>query len=75
MKKLIEGVDYFIYFMRFPPTIFSCVATNPDGTFTIYLDPRRTAFQQAKDLKHEIDHILKNDFYNNKPIQMVENYL
>lgn len=75
MKKLVEGVDYYIYFMNFPPMIFSCVTPNADGTFSIYLDPRRSYLQRKCDLDHELNHILNNDFYNGRPLQQIEDYL
>lgn len=68
----LEGFDYFIYFRKLPDGIYACVATNPDGTFTIWLDPRRSYDQLRKDLDHEIKHIIENDFYNGLPIQKVE---
>lgn len=68
----LEGFDYFIYLRELPEGIYACVATNPDGTFTIWLDPRRSYDQLRKDLDHEIKHIIENDFYNGLPIQKVE---
>ena len=68
----LEGFDYFIYFRELPVGIYACVATNPDGTYTIWLDPRRSRDQLKEDLAHEIRHIARNDFYNGQPIQIVE---
>ena len=71
-KQLLEGADYFIYLMPMPKGIYACVATNPDGTYTIYLDPRRSLDQLLKDLDHELNHIIRKDFDNGLPIWVVE---
>lgn len=71
-KQLLEGVDYFIYLMPMPKGIYACVVTNPDGTYSIYLDPRRSFDQLLKDLEHELNHIIRKDFDNGLPIWVVE---
>lgn len=71
-KQLLEGVDYFIYLMPMPKGIYACVVTNPDGTYSVYLDPRRSFDQLLKDLDHELNHIIREDFYNSQPIWVVE---
>ena len=48
---------------------------NNDGTFSIYLDPRRSREQQIEDYLHELNHILNDDFYNGLPIYICEDYL
>lgn len=72
-KGFIEGIDYFVYWTNMPQGIFACVVKNPDCTFSIYLDPRRSRSQLFDDLDHELDHIKRDDFYNGLPIQVVEN--
>lgn len=69
---LIENADYFIRYMDLPPGIFAFVTPNDDGTFSIYLDPRRSHDQQLADCRHEICHIVNDDFYNGLPISEVE---
>lgn len=73
--RLIEGTDYFIYFRTMPPKIYAYIRPNSDGTFSIYLDPRRSYLQRKKDLDHELNHIRNDDFYNGLPITSVERYL
>lgn len=73
--KLIEGTDYFVRYWKMPPKIYSFIRPNSDGTFSIYLNPNRSFYQQKDDVKHEIDHILNEDFYNGKPLYEVEDYL
>ena len=73
METLIEDCDYFIRYLKLPPKIYAFVHLNEDGTYTIYLDPRRDTLSQLDDYSHEIWHILHDDFYNGLPIQKVEN--
>lgn len=73
MAYPIEGADYFIYLMNLPPHIYAYVRVNSDGTYSVYLDPRRSREQQIDDWSHEIWHILNDDFYNGLPIEKVEN--
>ena len=69
---LIEGTDYFIRYRIMLPGIHAFVMPNNDGTFSVYLDPRRDFYHRQKDLQHELDHILNNDFYSELPIQEIE---
>lgn len=73
MAYPIEGADYWVRYMVLPPGIYAFVTPNDDGTFSIYLDPRRSRSQLFDDLDHELDHIKRDDFYNGLPIQVVEN--
>ena len=72
MTYPVQGIDYYVYYQIMPPGIYACVATNPDGTYTIWLDPRRTPEQLRGDLDHELRHIIRDDFYNDLPIQIIE---
>jgi len=72
---LTEGIDYFIYYREMPPKIYAFIMVNNDSTYSIFLDPRRDYQHRLEDLKHELDHIRNNDFYNGSPIQAVEDYL
>lgn len=67
-----EGFDYFVYFVQLPKGIRAMLIPNDDATFSMYLDPRRSWEQLIDDWEHEIWHILRNDFYNDKPIWVVE---
>ena len=72
MSLPIEGADYFIHYMQLPPRIYAFITPNDDGTFTMLLDPRRDKLTQIDDWEHEIWHIIRDDFYNGKPIAIVE---
>ena len=69
---LLENADYFVRYMKMPKGIYACVTPNDDGTFSVYLDPRRSHDQQLADYRHEVRHIANDDFYNGLPLQEVE---
>ena len=70
----IENCDYFIRYMQLPPKIWAFVHPNDDGTFVIFLDPRRSCEQQLEDYIHELWHIIRDDFCNGVPIYICEPY-
>lgn len=72
MNLPLEGSDYFIKLMPLPPKIFAFVRSNCDGTYTIYLDPRRDRYHQIDDYEHELWHIIRDDLYNGLPLYIVE---
>lgn len=72
MKKLIEGIDFFVRYMQLPKKVWAMVTPNSDSTYSVYIDPRRSYSQQKCDLDHEIRHIIRDDFYNGRPIYEIE---
>ena len=72
MSLPIEECDYWIRYMQLPPKIYAFVHPNSDGTYIIFLDPRRSRDQQIEDYIHELMHIVNDDFYNGQPIWIVE---
>lgn len=70
---LIENIDYFIHIVPFP--VANCggmVMPNDDGTFSIYINSLLSADRQREALRHELDHIINGDFYNERPIEQIE---
>ena len=72
MELPIEGADYWIRYMELPPKIYAFVHPNDDGTYLIFLDPRRDFWHQIDDYEHELWHIVRGDLYNGEPIYIVE---
>lgn len=62
MRKPVQGVDYFVYFMPMHGSIGGFVTPNPDGTFSVYLNSRLSRERNVKSLEHEINHIVADDF-------------
>lgn len=68
----IEGADYFIYYLTLPPKVYAFVMGNADGTYSMFLDPRRDFWHLVDDWEHEMWHILRDDLTNGLPIWIVE---
>ncbi len=68
----IEGADYWIRYMELPPKIYAFVHPNDDGTYLIFLDPRRSREQQIESYIHELMHILNGDFWCGFPVYYLE---
>lgn len=64
MTMPIENADYFIRYMQMPYKIYAFVMPNDDGTYSVYLDPRRDEEHQRSDLAHELLHIVRGDLYD-----------
>ena len=75
--RLIPGVDYRVFWVSFPSdngTDGGCVVLNEDGTYSILLDKRLlcNAHKAKKTYRHEVNHILNDDFYNGRSIRDIE---
>lgn len=73
----IPGADYFVYWVPFPEdsgTDGGAVTPNDDGTFSILMDERLLSNMRKahRTYDHEVDHIVGEDFYNEKPISEIE---
>ena len=68
----LPGVDYFVYYEKFPPSIRGLVTPNDDGTFSIFLNSRMSDAWKLVTYAHEVKHIQNDDFYNDIPIQRIE---
>jgi len=73
MEFPVEEFDYFVYLMELPPGIYAMLVMNDDATYSLYFDPRRDFESRLNDWEHEMLHLLNDDFYNGKPICVIEN--
>lgn len=56
--KLTEGIDYRVRYVEFPNTGSPSVAvSNGDGTYTVYVNTRFSIEEQARGLRHELEHL------------------
>lgn len=72
MTLPIEDADYFIRFMQMPRGIYAFLMLNDDGTYSMYLDPRRDKEHQLDDYTHELWHILRDDIYDSRAVAEAE---
>lgn len=71
---LIEGSDYHVRVVPFPVyNVGGMVTPNDDGSFSVYINANLSQQRQKEALKHELEHIEDDDFYNGKPIEGIEN--
>lgn len=68
---LTEG-DFHVYLLPFDGDIEGCVTMDEDCFYSIYINANLPPDRQRKVLDHELNHILNNDFYNDKPIYDIE---
>ncbi len=55
--------DIIVKLVNFPTTkIRACITPNEDGTHTILVNAKLSTYQQAKAIRHELDHYYKDDF-------------
>lgn len=62
--KYIEGMDYWVRYVRFPNMASESVAaSHGDGTFTIYINTLFPEEKQQERLRHELRHLEQEHFY------------
>lgn len=71
---LIEGADFFVRFIDFPndANCGGMVLLNDDGTYSVYLDPRRSTSRMKKTMRHEFDHMVNDDLFGDKDVETIE---
>lgn len=69
---VIEDADYFIRVVPFPKGCGckAMVLLNDDSTYSVYADPTAT----REDYLHELRHLERDDFFNNRPITEIEDF-
>lgn len=64
--------NYFVRFIRLPSTIPGVVVPNDDGTFDIYLNDCIPENRREDAIRHELEHIAQDHFYQDRPIAEIE---
>lgn len=64
--------DYLVRIIDLPHSVNGLIALDEEGFHNIYINAHLSAEGQRKALKHELDHLAHNDFYNNKSIKRIE---
>ena len=68
----IPECDFIVRTIILPPGVGGFVTPNDDGTFSIYINANNPEEKQLRSYRHELHHILNDDFYNDLPIEIVE---
>ena len=70
---MIEGVDYYIRFVRFPNrSTPGQVWLNDDGSYDIYIDERLSKEESVLVFIHELKHISADHFNCTQDIRSIE---
>jgi len=64
-------LDVNVREINLPTTISAYVASNPDATYTIFLNSRLTWERRMQAYQHELEHI-KNGDYERRSSDMIE---
>ncbi len=65
--------DYFVKFVELPIRTEGCTIPNPDGSYEIYINSLLCEKRQKEKLKHELEHIRSDHFYQDcKNIFLIE---
>lgn len=65
-----------VQFVKLPKGVHGASVKNPDGSFTVMLDPNDSPDAQQEGFRHEVIHIENGDFDNicDKHVQTLEAY-
>lgn len=65
--------DYFVRTIKLPGSIKGITCPHEDGTYSVYINSDLSEGCTRKTLKHELNHIEKDHFYDDvKSIEAVE---
>ncbi|MEN6594714.1 MAG: hypothetical protein ABFC31_07215 [Clostridiaceae bacterium] len=62
--------DVIVRVIDLPEEIGAVTVIDDDGDYNVYLNGRRADLE--RELRHEMDHIRRNDFYSDFPISIIE---
>lgn len=66
--------EYYIRYVPLPVSLKGITVEDAAGFYNIYINSLLSYEEQQKAIKHELTHVLRNDFDQEKPLQLVEAY-
>ena len=71
--KLLQG-EYAVRVVNFPGDVLGCVKLTRDGSEfpNIYINDQLSPSARRRAFVHEMQHLENEDFYNERPIDEVE---
>ncbi len=64
--------DYYVRLVELPPTVLGATLPNDDGTFSVYINARLGDAARRETLRHELEHMARDHFYQSAPIAAQE---
>ena len=75
LRLPMDDIDFFVRLVPFPRgPVHGALVTNPDGTYSMYIDANALDEEQRRAYWHEYEHMVYDDFNNGKPIEEVEDF-
>ena len=65
-------IDYYVRPVALPRRVEGVTVPNDDGSFSIYINSLLSEEKQKNVLRHELEHIKKEHFYIDMPIERME---
>jgi len=65
--------EYRVYLMPFPGDIMGAVRIDNEGFPSIYINDALSPEAKKRAFLHELQHIERDDFFNNMTIEEIEN--
>lgn len=69
---LIDNTHCVVRYMDMPGTVRGVTSFDSEGVANVYINTRLSYSQQVEALHHELEHVRRNDSYNDFSIEMVE---
>lgn len=64
--------DFCVRIMDLPPSVKGVLQFDETGFANIYINAHMSSDEQKKALKHELEHLKRNDAYNTDSISAIE---
>ena len=72
-RTFIENQDYTVRFVSFPNcAVDGAIVKGEDGMDCIYINTNVCQKRQIMALKHELEHLAKDDLYSDEPTYIIE---
>lgn len=68
----VQNNEYVVRLIDLPCAVKAVTALDDEGLANIYLNAKLSQETQRKALKHELNHLDRDDFYNDLDIRTVE---
>ena len=70
---MLEGMDYCVRYVALPLRVHGLTVVDENGFYNIYINCDQSTDVQLDALRHELEHIKRNDFAKtNTPIEFIE---
>lgn len=72
MQRIVNRLDYCIRYVPLPISVKGVTAMDSDGFYNIYINSRLSYEEQKKTIAHEMEHIVRGDFFSFDALEEVE---